>query len=107
MTRTNLKFRKPFDYNHIIKSESHLLGEKWISMPTFFHNVITSWKIFRNCMKKISQNPPIFTECLWFNNYICIKNKTIKTFFFEWNWYKYGIMFLEDFLNNNDIFFKL
>lgn len=73
------------------------LSTPTIRLPTFYHNIITSWKILRNCMNEISLNPPIFTECLWFNNYICIENKPI--FFSEW--YKHGIMFLEDILNNN------
>lgn len=54
-------------------------------------------------MNEISLNPPILTECLWFNNYICIENKPI--FFSEW--YKNGIMFLEDILNNNGTFLTL
>lgn len=54
-------------------------------------------------MNEISLNPPILTEYLWFNNYILIENKPI--FFSEW--YKNGIMFLEDILNNNGTFLTL
>lgn len=79
------------------------LSTSTIKLPTFYDNVITSWKILRNCMNEISLNPPILTECLWFNNYICIENKPI--FFSEW--YKNGIMFLEDILNNNGTFLTL
>lgn len=54
-------------------------------------------------MNEISINPPIFTECLWFNNFICIDNKSI--FFSEW--YKNGIMFLKDIINNDGSFLTL
>lgn len=54
-------------------------------------------------MNEISINPPIFTECLWFNNFICIDNKSI--FFSEW--YKNGIMFFKDIINNDGSFLTL
>lgn len=79
------------------------LSPPTIRLSTFYHNIITSWKLLRNCMNEISLNPSIFTECLWFNNYIYIENKPI--FFSEW--YEHGIMFLEDIVNNNGTFLTL
>lgn len=54
-------------------------------------------------MNEISINLFIFIECLWFNNFICIDNKLI--FFFEW--YKNGIMFFKDIINNDGFFLIL
>lgn len=68
-----------------------------------FDHDVTSWKIFKNCMKEISLNPPILQNGLIrFKNYKCFENKPI--FFSEW--YNFRMMFLEDMFHNTSTFFK-
>lgn len=71
-----------------------------VKFSTFYYDIITSWKMIRNCMNEISLNPHILTECMCFNNFICIKNKPSCS-----EWHENETMSLKDMINNDDSFF--
>ena len=70
-----------------------------LKIPLFYKSVIQAWKQFRQMFKPQSAFD-ICNESLWFNQFILIEKKTV----FHKHWYKAGIMFIGDIINNQGIF---
>ena len=78
------------------------IGSIWKGIPVFYSHILNAWNGFRSIFQP--QSPvSVRKEMLWFNENILVQKKPI----FYQKWYKKGIKFINDIVDENGEFLTL